>query len=312
LELLEDRLAPALYAVTADLHVRPLLNASAPGAAASQVVFVESSVAESHVLLNGLLPDIDGVLLDANGDGLRQMATFLAGRQGLDAIHVVAHGQPGAISLGTLSLDQTTLADSWPVLIAIGAALDDEGELDLWSCNVAASSDGIQFVGQLAEAIGGNVAAASHAVGSAALGGSWQLDMHAGPASAPNPFAARARERFNGVLSDIWSPAGTMYNARYHGVATLLPSGKVLVAGGFNRGEGTMQPYNLLSRAELYDPATNTWSAAGSMNAAQDLATATLLSDGKVLVAGGHNAVALFPAPSFTIRQPISGPLPET
>jgi hypothetical protein len=67
--------------------------------------------------------------------------------------------------------------------------------------------------------------------------------------------------------------------ARNSHTATLLFSGKVLVAGGF-----TDIP---LASAELYDPATGTWAPTRSLAAARDWHTATLLCSGKVLVAGG-------------------------
>ena len=62
----------------------------------------------------------------------------------------------------------------------------------------------------------------------------------------------------------------------------MLPNGKVLVAGGVNGGVS-------LASAELYDPASGTWTATGSLGAARYLHTATLLPNGKVLVAGGVN-----------------------
>jgi hypothetical protein len=58
----------------------------------------------------------------------------------------------------------------------------------------------------------------------------------------------------------------------------LLPSGQVLVAGGLSGFE---------SSTELYDPATGTWTATGSLITARSKHTATLLPNGKVLVAGG-------------------------
>ena len=54
-----------------------------------------------------------------------------------------------------------------------------------------------------------------------------------------------------------WTATGSMTTARNGHTATLLPSGNVLVAGGFNPASGT------LASAELYDPATGTWSATG-------------------------------------------------
>jgi uncharacterized repeat protein (TIGR02543 family) len=71
-----------------------------------------------------------------------------------------------------------------------------------------------------------------------------------------------------------------MNSERYCHTATLLPNGKVLVAGNYDGNTS-------LSSAEIYDPATGTWSITGSMNSARDSHTATLLANGKVLVAGG-------------------------
>ena len=77
-----------------------------------------------------------------------------------------------------------------------------------------------------------------------------------------------------------WSAAGILVEGRNAHTATLLPSGKVLAAGGYNG-------YYLVS-AELYDPATNAWSAVGSLATARTFHTATLLPSGKVLAAGGE------------------------
>jgi hypothetical protein len=65
----------------------------------------------------------------------------------------------------------------------------------------------------------------------------------------------------------------------------LLATGKVLVAGGL--GPGTSGPLPRLNTAELYDPSTGTFSATGSMTDGRWLHTATLLNNGKVLIAGG-------------------------
>jgi N-acetylneuraminic acid mutarotase len=85
----------------------------------------------------------------------------------------------------------------------------------------------------------------------------------------------------------IWSSAGSIANPRENHTATLLPNGKVLIAGGFIIS-GSNPVY--LSSAELYDPTSNTWSSAGNMVTARDNHTATLLSNGNVLVAGGLNS----------------------
>ena len=97
-----------------------------------------------------------------------------------------------------------------------------------------------------------------------------------------------------------WSPTSSLVTARCYHTATLLPNGKVLVAGGYNG-------HSLLSSAELYDPASGTWSATGSLSTARYLHTATLLPNGKVLVAGGFKQVVALS--SAELYDPATGTL---
>jgi hypothetical protein len=76
---------------------------------------------------------------------------------------------------------------------------------------------------------------------------------------------------------------GSMATARRFHTATLLPNGKVLVAGGWNAGS------TAFASAELYDPSSGTFSGAGNMTVPRAGHTATLLNNGKVLIAGGNS-----------------------
>ncbi|HET9530102.1 MAG TPA: kelch repeat-containing protein [Blastocatellia bacterium] len=81
-----------------------------------------------------------------------------------------------------------------------------------------------------------------------------------------------------------WSVTGSLNEGRAGHSATLLPDGKVLVAGGTNFSGGRVHG---LDSAELYDPVTRKWNATGGLNVPRAGHTATLLKDGKVLVVGG-------------------------
>ena len=82
-----------------------------------------------------------------------------------------------------------------------------------------------------------------------------------------------------------WSYTGSLNTGRVYHTATLLSDGKVLVEGGFSGG--AFSGNQALNSAELYDPATGTWSMTGNLNTARVHHTATLLPGGKVLVVGG-------------------------
>lgn len=101
--------------------------------------------------------------------------------------------------------------------------------------------------------------------------------------------------------SNRWSRVGATRESRTWHTTTLLPSGKVLVTGGY-RDEPTTLSFtdNRIaagaarkrgsadtSGAELYDPAKRAWSFAGAMGLSRHSTTATLLPSGKVLVVGG-------------------------
>jgi hypothetical protein len=84
----------------------------------------------------------------------------------------------------------------------------------------------------------------------------------------------------------MWTATGSLTTPRRVHTATLLPSGKVLVAGG---GNGLIST----SSAELYDPGTGMWTATGSLMTPRRVHTATLLPSGEVLVAGGGNGSSI-------------------
>jgi hypothetical protein len=79
----------------------------------------------------------------------------------------------------------------------------------------------------------------------------------------------------------VFTTTGSMKVIREQQTATLLPNGKMLIAGGFNATSGP------LASAELYDPVARTFSATGTMTAAREYTSATLLPNHMVLVVGG-------------------------
>lgn len=113
----------------------------------------------------------------------------------------------------------------------------------------------------------------------------------------PNLQSTRTAEIYD-PASGTFTQVGDMGAARADHLATLLPNGKVLITGG-----GTTE-------AELFDPATNSFTSTGSMSSSW-VKTATLLTDGRVLVTGEETGDGSAPAPS-ELYDPATGKFTPT
>jgi hypothetical protein len=98
--------------------------------------------------------------------------------------------------------------------------------------------------------------------------------------------------------TEIFATTGNMSARRGDHTATLLPDGTVLIAGrGWSWSGSTEYFYSTLNSAEVYNPVTGTFNNTGNMATDRDGHTATLLNDGRVLIAGGVQIVQ--PPPSY-------------
>jgi N-acetylneuraminic acid mutarotase len=109
--------------------------------------------------------------------------------------------------------------------------------------------------------------------------------------------------------TNTWFSVGSMNVGRANHTATLLPGGKVLVASGFTTDGG---PFTYTRTAELFNPQNNTWSFVGAPVTDRGGHTATLLPDGRVLLAGGNRAgdvvAELFLPLTNTFRATLNSP----
>jgi hypothetical protein len=108
------------------------------------------------------------------------------------------------------------------------------------------------------------------------------------------------------VTPMAFAATGSLANRRVGHSATLLNNGKVLVAGGENDDQQT------LASAELYDPATGTFTPTGTMTAPREFHSATLLANGKVLIVGGYDSDGDADLSSAELYDPATGQFQAT
>ena len=84
-------------------------TAGSLGTDISEIVFIDTAVADYQSLVAGVKPGIATVILDSNQGGIAQISEYLAGCQEVSALHVICHGSAGSLQLGTDQLSLDTL-----------------------------------------------------------------------------------------------------------------------------------------------------------------------------------------------------------
>jgi hypothetical protein len=207
-------------------------------------------------------------------------------------IVITAHGFVATGSMGTARRFHTaTLLGNGKVLVAGG---EDAGATAFSSAELYDPTTGL-----FAPTAGSMTAAR---VGHTATLLSNGKVLITGGATDASENALASAELYD-PATDMFTATVSMASARVSHSATLLNNGKVLVVGGdviFYNGVPNTNIKSLAS-AEIFDPSTGTFTATGSLSVARESHTATLLNDGRVLVAGGSDGTVGNPTPAATI-----------
>ena len=144
----------------------------------SQLVVIDPRVANYQSLIDQLGASYSYLLLNADSDGLTQIANYVAANLGFDAIHLISHGSPGQVAVGTSTLSEATLGGYEAQLDQIGTRLNPGGDLLIYGCDVAQGVGGQQFITDFSRRTRLDVAASTNRTGSS---GDWVLEAATGP-----------------------------------------------------------------------------------------------------------------------------------
>ena len=166
----------------------------------SSILFLNPKIPDYQSLLQGLNADTQLVILDPSKDGILQITDALKSGT-FDTVHIVSHGTAGNLQLGTAQLNSATLPTYSSFLQQWSNYLTPGADILLYGCNVAQGDAGKNFVQQLHQATGADIAASDNATGSVVLGGDWNLEYSTGNITAPLAFQIGAMEAYNSVLA---------------------------------------------------------------------------------------------------------------
>ncbi len=167
----------------------------------SSILFVDSTVQGSAELLESVGADTEIIVLDPTRSGITQITEALAAHSNIDAVHILSHGDSGAVQLGSDMLDADALVAAQAEIQQWGNALSADADILLYGCNVASGAAGIEFVEDLSQLTGADVAASDDLTGNAALNGDWLLEYATGMIDAPLAFQVGAMEAYTHVLA---------------------------------------------------------------------------------------------------------------
>jgi len=172
-----------------------------------ELVFVDTSVDDYQQLLDDLWSndnssrEFEVVLLQNSRDGIEQITEALAGRTGVDAMHVVSHGTDTAIKLGSTWLTQDNLSGYAGEIAGWANALSSDADLLFYGCDLAASSDGQQLVDSISALTEADVAASNDDTGHAIFGADWDLEYSAGQIETQIAFSQDAQDNWGHLLN---------------------------------------------------------------------------------------------------------------
>ena len=95
-------------------------------------------------------------------------------------------------------------------------------------------------------------------------------------------------------VSNAWTAAADLAQARFTHTLVLLPDGQVLAVGGARDWDCCWTGTSFVREIERYDPVANAWRTIGDLSEPRAWATTALLPDGRVWLAGGRNNTTHF------------------
>ncbi|WP_251955889.1 DUF4347 domain-containing protein [Nostoc commune] len=163
------------------------------------IAFIDTAVTDYQSLIAGIKPGISVVVLNSNKDGVEQITQALQGGK-YKSVHIVSHGSTGSLQLGYTQLNSNNLNYYTNQLQQWRNYLSDDADILLYGCDVA-NGEGTEFVEQISQITGANVAASTDKTGSKALGGNWDFEFKIGKIESSLAFKTHVIQTYDYVLA---------------------------------------------------------------------------------------------------------------
>ena len=202
-------------------------------AARQEILFLSPSVRDYQQLLDGISPNVEVIILDPARDGVAQIAEILAGRTGIDAIHLIGDGTEAEMHLGASFLTQDSISTTYAEQFQqIGQSLSADADLLIYGCNFGRGEAGQAAIQTLATLTGADVAASTDRTGHSTEFGDWILETSTGAMEASIVIGDVTQATWEGVLATY-----TVINTNDSGAGSLR---QAIIDANANAGSDTI------------------------------------------------------------------------
>ncbi|WP_153558811.1 DUF4347 domain-containing protein [Roseimaritima sediminicola] len=189
----------------AEMPLTPAADTTTAAQPRRELVIIDPAAADHEQLLLDLAETnasvTDVLVLDGSRDGLAQITEWLAEYEDIDAVHIVSHGEDGALRLGNSWLSNETLPEHTQALSQWQASLRADADLLFYGCDLAASQQGQELIDALARITDGDVAASTDDTGHALFGGDWILEYSTGHIETDIAFSQHLQQNWGHLLN---------------------------------------------------------------------------------------------------------------
>jgi CSLREA domain-containing protein len=167
------------------------------------IAFIDSQIDNYELLIAGMQPETQVVLLDANINGIVKITDILQQGQ-YTTVHLITHGSPGCLYLGNSQLNLDTISNYQQQLCNwFRLSFPHTSSLLIYGCEVAAGDAGAEFITKLQQLTGAKIAATKTLTGNKKLGGNWELEITSEEITVDLAIAESTRLAYQGVLANF-------------------------------------------------------------------------------------------------------------
>ncbi|EAW35516.1 Ig-like domain-containing protein [Lyngbya sp. PCC 8106] len=165
----------------------------------SSLIFIDSNVLNYDEIAANISSGFETITLNPNEDGIDQITQVLTQKSNVESIHIISHGSLGSIQIGDNALNSDNLDEYIDPLMSWSEHLTTEADILLYGCDIGLDEN---FIKQLANLTGADIAASDDLTGNAALGGDGDLEVTTGSIEAELAVFGEALENYSEILHE--------------------------------------------------------------------------------------------------------------